>query len=102
MRSAVRPIANKLSRWLNTAGTDPEEKVFARCGAAVLNKAIEIACLKVGKPKLTTYSFLRLYISEAIRFYKRDFAKVRLATLNFAEDTIRAYYDRRWLTADDS
>lgn len=92
LRATVRPTANRLSRWLESV--DPKEKVFARCGAGVLNKAIEIACLKVGTPKLTTYSFRRLFISEAIRYYKRDFVKVREVTLHFAEETLKAYYDR--------
>lgn len=70
-----------------------EDRPFASCTTTSLNRAIARACIAVGLPRCTTYSFRRLFISEIIRHCKRDFAKVRTYTLHFAEETVRAYYD---------
>jgi len=92
MRMPVRASANKLAKFLErmTSG----EKIFAGCTASRLNRGLAAACLKLGLPRVTTYSFRRLYICEAIRYEKRNFTKVRDLTLHFAEETIRAFYDR--------
>ena len=72
MRAAVRRTANDLSRYLSSK--DPEEKIFARCSASAINAALKKAGEKIGLPPTripTTYSFRSIFISEAIRFYKR-------------------------------
>ena len=83
--------ANYLHRYLHQFGA--EERPFASCTTRRLNDALSVACREAGQPRMTTYSFRRLFITEVIRRCNRDFAKVRNYTLHFAEDTIRAFYD---------
>jgi len=94
MRAPVRGSANKLSRFLE--GQPGECKVFAECSTNRLNRALAAACeaLTPPLPKITTYSLRRLYISEAIRYCKRNWEKVRELTLHFSADTIKGYYDK--------
>lgn len=92
MRAPLRRTANALSKFLRRQ--DPEAKIFAKCTAARLNSILRAVCLDLGVPRVTTYSFRRLYVSEAIRYCNRDFSMARNLTLHFAEDTIRSYYDQ--------
>lgn len=94
MRSVARRTGDALHRFLETV--PPEEKLFATVSTPSINKAIAGACVRLGlnlTRAYTTYSFRRLFISEVIRYCKRDFGKCMQYTLHFEERTIKAYYD---------
>lgn len=94
-RSPLRAMGNRLSRFLaGFPAKDRNTQIFRNCKTPTLNDALKKACDELKIPRVTTYSFRRLYVSEVIRLCGRNFSRVRQFTLHFSEDTIRAFYDK--------